>query len=129
MDTLRVDSSQVAAAGPAPLTRPAPPKSQVPGGPEPAPKEAMGPANDEAGSTSEIDPAALEAAVKELERQAPALEERGLEISYSEEADRFIAKILDKESGEVVRQFPPEELLELHGRLDEVRGVLFDDRG
>jgi len=129
MDTLRVESSQIAAAGPASLTRPAPPKSAGPAGPEPAHAEAMGPANDEAGTASGIDPAALEAAVQELERQAPALEQRGLEISYSEEADRFIAKILDKESGEVVRQFPPEELLELHGRLDEVRGVLFDDRG
>lgn len=129
MDTLRVDSSQVAAAGPVSQTRPAPTKSQGPAGPEPAHVEAKSPADGEAGSTSEVDPTALAAAVKELERQAPALEERGLEISYSEEADRFIAKILDKESGEIVRQFPPDELVELHGRLDEVRGVLFDDRG
>ncbi len=101
------------AAGPEPAPRTEQPPEAVPGAPAPAPRE--------------FDPAALEAAMEDLKRQEPELSARGLEISYNDESSRFVVKILDKKSGEVVRQFPPEEILALHQRMEELRGVLFDE--
>lgn len=37
-------------------------------------------------------------------------------------------QVLDKESGEVIRQIPPESLRDVEGKLDELRGLLFDDK-
>lgn len=51
-----------------------------------------------------------------------------LDIEYSEENSKFVVKILDAESGEVLRQLPPQELLDAAQRIDEVRGLLFDEK-
>ncbi len=37
-------------------------------------------------------------------------------------------QVLDKKSGEVIRQIPPESLLEVHSKLEELRGILFDSK-
>lgn len=41
--------------------------------------------------------------------------------------DVFV-QVLNRETGEVIRQLPPEELLELREKLNELRGVLFHRR-
>lgn len=35
---------------------------------------------------------------------------------------QFVARLVDAESGEVIRQLPPEEMLELAAKLEELRG-------
>jgi len=35
---------------------------------------------------------------------------------------QFVARLVDAESGEVIRQLPPEEMLELAVKLEELRG-------
>jgi flagellar protein FlaG len=35
---------------------------------------------------------------------------------------QFVARLVDAESGEVIRQLPPEEMLELSAKLEELRG-------
>ncbi len=49
-----------------------------------------------------------------------------LSISYDEGTGRFIYRGLDPSTGEVVRQYPPDELLERAARLRELRGVAID---
>ena len=49
-----------------------------------------------------------------------------LSISYDEPAGRFVCQGLDPDTGEVVRQYPPEELLNRAARLREIRGVAVD---
>lgn len=39
-----------------------------------------------------------------------------------------VVQVLDPASGDVIRQIPPEELLEIRGKLEELRGILFDRR-
>lgn len=50
---------------------------------------------------------------------------RDLEFSVDESTGRTVVKVLDAESGEVVRQIPPEEVLAVAENLEEVRGMLF----
>ena len=49
-------------------------------------------------------------------------------ISRDEELNRFIVKIADKKSGEIMREIPPEALLKFARHLEELKGILFDER-
>lgn len=42
------------------------------------------------------------------------------------EGHRIIVRIVDTETGEVIKQIPPEELLETYRKLTEALGVLID---
>lgn len=42
------------------------------------------------------------------------------------EVNRFIVKIIDKETDKVIKQVPSEELQKLHDNLQEALGILFD---
>jgi flagellar protein FlaG len=48
-------------------------------------------------------------------------------ISKDEVLNRFIVKIADKRSGEIVREVPPEALLKFARQLQEIKGILYDE--
>ena len=47
-------------------------------------------------------------------------------ISRDETLNRFVVKIADKQSGEIVREIPSEALLKFARQLKELKGILFD---
>ena len=49
-----------------------------------------------------------------------------LSISYNEASGRFIYKGVDPETGEVVREFPAEEMLDRIAELRTMTGVSID---
>ncbi len=51
-----------------------------------------------------------------------------LSFTIHEKTGDTVVRVLDRESGEVIRQLPPEELLALRDKLDELRGTLFDKK-
>jgi flagellar protein FlaG len=51
-----------------------------------------------------------------------------ISFSIDTETNRPIIQVLDKETGELIRQIPPEELMRVSQRMSDVLGVLFDDR-
>ncbi len=59
---------------------------------------------------------------------APEYEYRPTQLRFEmdKEADRVIIKVVDRESGEVIRQIPPEEMLNMAKVLDELKGSLVD---
>lgn len=54
--------------------------------------------------------------------------ERDLEFSVDEDTGRTILKVIHAESGEVIRQIPPEELLNIARVFIEGTGSLIDDQ-
>ncbi len=46
----------------------------------------------------------------------------GLEFELSEETSRVITRVIDRESGDVIRQIPAEEVLKIAERLEEMQG-------
>ena len=48
-------------------------------------------------------------------------------ITKDEELNRFIVRIADKDSGEIIREIPPEALLKFARNLQEIKGLLFDE--
>lgn len=48
-----------------------------------------------------------------------------LKFIVHEETGDVVVRVLNKETGELIREIPPEELLKLRQKLEELRGVLF----
>jgi len=62
-------------------------------------------------------PADLERALRALRLQAPALE-------FVMDGDRAIVKVVDRETGEVLRQIPAAEAIAAADALERVHGIL-----
>lgn len=80
-------------------------------------------------ATAEV---AKEIQPEELLTQIKALTEDGLysvRFENDSEQDTLIVKVIDQESGEVVREIPPESLREITKNLMELRGNLVDTVG
>lgn len=72
---------------------------------------------------------------KELEKIAEAIRKyihfhkTSVDISLDEELRQIVTKVLDEDSGEVVRQYPPETTLAVMRHLKELRGLLLHRKG
>src|SRR5690554_1569048 len=51
--------------------------------------------------------------------------QRGLQFSIDEDTGRIVVKVIARHSGEVIRQLPSEEALELATRLQDDGSILF----
>jgi len=49
-----------------------------------------------------------------------------LSISFNKDVGRFIYRGIDRETGEVVREYPPEEVVERIATIREMAGIAFD---
>ena len=67
---------------------------------------------------------------KRLEDINKILEKQQLETSYQkhEATNRLVIRLVDKETKEIVKEIPPEKLLDYAAGMDEVLGLFFDKR-
>lgn len=49
-----------------------------------------------------------------------------LNFKIEDTTGKTVVQVLDKSTGEIIRQIPPKNLLEVRDKLEELRGVLFD---
>ena len=56
------------------------------------------------------------------------LSDRSMQFSLSEGTGKTVVEIKDGKTGEVIRQIPTEEALNLEKKLDEVQGLLFSKK-
>ncbi len=52
----------------------------------------------------------------------------GLEFSVHSKTGRMKVTVLDKETGDTIREIPPDEILNMMARIDEMMGVVFDQK-
>ncbi|MEA1899942.1 MAG: flagellar protein FlaG [Thermodesulfobacteriota bacterium] len=64
----------------------------------------------------------------ELEHNINTIHNVGLEFSMHEESGRSIIKVVEKDTGDLIRQIPPDDVLDLIIRMGDVLGILFDER-
>lgn len=97
----------------------------------------LAPRAGEAAQTAQAVPEAAKAERAQLEREqlkelAARMEElagsfnRGLRFSVDEDSGRQVVTVVDKTSGETIRQIPTEELLDIIARLAKAGGGLID---
>jgi len=69
---------------------------------------------------------------EQLEEMAQQLQEfmgemnRSLQFQVDQDSGRDVIKVLDKNSGELIKQYPSEEVLSLVSKLSETAGILID---
>ncbi len=72
---------------------------------------------------------ALANGVAEELNQALQTRHISLQFSVDESVDKIVVKVTDKETGDVIRQIPPEEQLRIASHLRELLGVLLNKFG
>jgi flagellar protein FlaG len=67
---------------------------------------------------------------KAVERALKALEgpTTSFEMKVHEETNAVIVKVFNKETGELIREIPPEKTLDLVVKMMEIAGILIDEK-
>ena len=66
--------------------------------------------------------------LKSLQDEFNLINNVELKFNRDQETGQTYIKIVDRDSGKVVREIPPEELRKLAEKLDEMVGILFDKK-
>jgi flagellar protein FlaG len=68
--------------------------------------------------------------VKAVERALKALEgpTTSFEMKYHEQTKAVIVKVFNKDTGELIREIPPEKTLDLVVKMMEFAGILIDEK-
>lgn len=68
--------------------------------------------------------------VRAIEHAIKAMEGRTTQLSFSihEETKLINVKVLDKETGEVIREVPPEKMLDFVANLWKMAGIIIDEK-
>lgn len=88
----------------------------------PAPGSVLG---DAQSNSRAITPGEL---VEPISRINEVMRQHGIEFDLSEEPARVITRVVDRNSGDVIRQIPAEEVLLIAERLEELHGRLIDSQ-
>lgn len=72
----------------------------------------------------------LEEAVEEIQERFKAMGNDHFKFGLfrHQETTDIVARLQDRQSGEVIKQFPSEEVLELREKLQDLIGLLFDKK-
>lgn len=73
------------------------------------------------------DSKSLDSAVSDIQSFVQGIR-RNLNFSIDDATGEVVVKVIDAESGKVVRQMPSEEVLKLAARLDDIRSLMFETR-
>lgn len=68
--------------------------------------------------------------VKEIEQAIKAVQGKTttLEFSIHEKTNLISVKVMDKDTGEIIREIPPEKSLDFVAKLWEMAGIFIDER-
>lgn len=77
------------------------------------------------GTNKAIDRKALEKIVDKLSQQF-RIKNTSLNFSIDDATQSLVVKVIDSDSEKVIRQIPPEEILAIRARIQELLGAIFD---
>ena len=53
---------------------------------------------------------------------------KGLEFSVDQDSGRDVIKVIDRKSGDLIKQYPTEEVLDMVAKLSDATGSLFNEK-
>ncbi len=68
--------------------------------------------------------AQVEDAVAKVKVQIQSISSNSLDFSIDDNSGKTIVRVTDRESGELIRQIPSQEMLEIARSLDRLQGIL-----
>ncbi len=72
------------------------------------------------------DKAHISEAIEKLKHTGEIFNRR-LDFRIHEETHRVVVKVIDTETDKVIKEIPPEQILQLAARIQEMIGLLFDE--
>lgn len=71
-----------------------------------------------------------EEAVLELQKVIDAIQgpQKMFEISVHEKTHAIMIKVMNKETGDLIREVPPEKILDIAARMMEIAGIIIDKK-
>jgi flagellar protein FlaG len=69
-----------------------------------------------------------QALLNEMQQEIQMIRNVGLRFSVHETTGRTIIRVVDKQTEELIREIPPEQVLNLMAKIDEMMGILYDKR-
>ena len=66
----------------------------------------------------------VEQAVAKVKVQIQAISSNSLDFAIDDSSGKTIVRVTDRESGELIRQIPSQEMLEIARSLDRLQGIL-----
>lgn len=68
--------------------------------------------------------------IKKIDRILKAIQgpNTSFEMSVHKETNTVVVKVLNKDTGELIREIPPEKTLDLVAKFMEINGILIDER-
>jgi uncharacterized FlaG/YvyC family protein len=91
----------------------------------PTPQESVKNAKPE----DESDLSGMTQAVADIQEDLNVIHNVDLQFTVHEDSGRIMVTVRDQSTGEVIREIPPAEILDLAARFGEMVGLLFDGRG
>ena len=67
--------------------------------------------------------------VADTRRNLNIMHDKNLNFSVHQASGQIMVTVTDETTGEVIREIPSSELLNLAAKLDEMVGILFDEKG
>ncbi|WP_027339038.1 flagellar protein FlaG [Halonatronum saccharophilum] len=75
----------------------------------------------------EIEKDSLEEGVEALNETVQSFH-KNLSFQLHEDSERMMVKLMDIKSDEVLKEFPPEEILDMLGRIRQAVGLIIDEK-
>jgi flagellar protein FlaG len=100
------------------------------GGPQgasaPAQRPAVASSTETQPPAQQPDPEALRQSVAAANRSARSLGS-SVQFNLDSQSGKVIVRVVEKETGQLIRQIPSEEMLELRRALDRISGLVIDE--
>lgn len=77
--------------------------------------------------TKRLSRSELQAALNDVQERMDQMG-TNLQFAMDKVAEDIVVKVTDKESGELIRQIPSEDVVKLRKKLEELSGLLFDEK-
>lgn len=70
----------------------------------------------------------MPAILKDLETKINQIQEIGMEFTQFKDSGKMIVRVIEKSTGKVIREIPTEEFMNLVEKMDQMIGILFDEK-
>lgn len=69
-----------------------------------------------------------QALLNKVQQEIQMIHNVGLRFSVHEATGRTIIRVVDKQTEELIKEIPAEQVLNLMAKIDEMMGIIFDER-
>jgi len=70
----------------------------------------------------------MQVMAEDLQNNLKVLHDVNLQFSVHQASGQVVVAVTDRESGEIIREIPSREMLQLAAKLEEMMGMLFDQK-